>query len=111
MNQGARSSRERGADNVPRACTSSSDNREARLHLPDLLPLTRGMLATVFTRPKQALSTADAIGVLEATYADEPFVRVLPQGEVPKIASVRGTNFCDIGFKYDGMILQLNYNK
>ena len=64
--------------------------------VPHLLPVTRGMLATVFTRPRAALTTAQAIEVLAEAYADEPFVRVLPEGEVPQIASVRGTNFCDV---------------
>lgn len=64
--------------------------------IPHLLPMTRGMLATVVAQPKAALSTADALSVLEEAYADEPFIRVVPEGEAPKIASVRGTNFCDV---------------
>ena len=35
--------------------------------------------------------------VLAARYESEPFVRVLPQGELPTIKSVNGSNFCDIG--------------
>jgi N-acetyl-gamma-glutamyl-phosphate reductase len=64
--------------------------------VPHLLPTTRGMLATVITRPRRALSTSEALAVLADAYADEPFVRVLPEGEVPQVASVRGTNFCDV---------------
>ena len=30
-------------------------------------------------------------------YAGEPFVRVLDKGEVPRLSSVRGSNFCHIG--------------
>jgi len=33
--------------------------------------------------------------LLEA-YADERFVRVLPEGESPSLAAVRGSNFCDV---------------
>ena len=58
--------------------------------------MTRGMLTTVITRPRGSLSTAAALEVLETTYANEPFVRVLPEGEVPQVSSVRGTNFCDL---------------
>lgn len=64
--------------------------------IPHLLPITRGMLTSVITRPRQALSTADALAVLDAAYRDEPFVRVLPEGEFPSVAAVRGTNFCDV---------------
>ena len=34
-------------------------------------------------------------------YASEPFVRVLPAGKFPNIASVRGSNFCDVGLALD----------
>jgi len=64
--------------------------------IPQLLPTTRGMLATVVARPKSTLSTPDAVAVLDRAYADAPFVRVVPEGETPEIASVRGTNFCDV---------------
>lgn len=64
--------------------------------VPHLLPATRGMLSTVITRPRRSLSTADALEVLGSAYAAEPFVRVLPEGELPQVASVRGTNFCDV---------------
>lgn len=70
-----------------------------RVHVafvPHLLPTTRGMLASVFVRPKAKLSSAEARAVLLRAYASEPFVRVLPEGETPAIASVRGTNFCDV---------------
>jgi N-acetyl-gamma-glutamyl-phosphate reductase len=64
--------------------------------IPHLLPITRGMLTSVITRPRQALTTADAIAVLGEAYRDDPFVRVLPEGEFPTVAAVRGTNFCDV---------------
>jgi N-acetyl-gamma-glutamyl-phosphate reductase len=64
--------------------------------VPQLLPTTRGMLATVIARPRGTLSTADVLEVLGSAYAAEPFVRVLPEGELPQVASVRGTNFCDV---------------
>ena len=54
------------------------------------------MLTSVITRPRQPLSTADALAVLDEAYRDEPFVRVLPEGEFPSVAAVRGTNFCDV---------------
>ena len=64
--------------------------------VPHLLPISRGMLCSVITRPRRSLSTADALEVLAGAYADEPFVRVLPEGELPEVAAVRGTNFCDV---------------
>ena len=64
--------------------------------VPHLLPTIRGIVTTVFARPEGALSAADARGLLEAAYADERFVRVLPEGETPSLGAVRGSNFCDV---------------
>lgn len=69
--------------------------------VPHLLPTVRGMATTLFLRPRKALTTDDALAVLHAAYASEPFVRVLPAGETPRIASVRGSNFLDVGAVVD----------
>ncbi len=60
---------------------------------PHLLPMNRGILATVYVRGDakvihQTLSTA---------YAAEPFLRVLPFGALPSTRDVTGSNYCHIG--------------
>jgi N-acetyl-gamma-glutamyl-phosphate reductase len=42
------------------------------------------------------------IAIYEKRYADEPFVRIYPAGQVPDLHAVARTNFCDIGVKLDG---------
>jgi len=64
--------------------------------VPQLLPLIRGIAASVYLRPKAALSARDAHTVLAEAYRGEPFVRVLPVGQPPSLAAVRGSNFCDV---------------
>ncbi len=64
--------------------------------VPQLIPTTRGILATLLLRPRRPLDTETAHEVLERAYRDEPFVRVLPPGETPSLAAVRGSNFCDV---------------
>ncbi|MFQ5418537.1 MAG: N-acetyl-gamma-glutamyl-phosphate reductase [Myxococcota bacterium] len=64
--------------------------------VPHLLPTTRGIVTTVFARPLEPLDAAAARAVLAEAYADETFVRVLPEGESPSLSSVRGSNFCDV---------------
>ncbi len=64
--------------------------------VPHLLPTIRGIATTVFTRPRTSLPQAEARAVLEEAYAEEPFVRVLPEGATPSLAGVRGSNFCDV---------------
>jgi N-acetyl-gamma-glutamyl-phosphate reductase len=64
--------------------------------VPQLLPVIRGIAASVYLRPSAPLTTRDAQAVLAEAYRDEPFVRVLPAGEAPSLAAVRGSNFCDV---------------
>jgi N-acetyl-gamma-glutamyl-phosphate reductase len=64
---------------------------------PHLLPVSRGILSTCYANLKGAMSTAQALQVLAERYADEPFVRVLPEGSLPTIKGANGSNFCDIG--------------
>ena len=76
---------------------SAAAGTEVRVtFVPHLIPATRGIATSVFAKPSRRMTTADAHAVLEETYADERFVRVLPAGATPSLASVRGTNFCDV---------------
>ena len=81
-------------------------SREARtpvnvLFVPHLVPMTRGMLTTLYVDLLPEVTAADIYACLEAFYADRPFVRICPPGCLPETMHVRGTNFCDIGFKLD----------
>lgn len=64
--------------------------------VPHLLPALRGIVTTVFTTLRAPLTSAEAREVLAHAYTEEPFVRVLPEGETPSLAAVRGSNFCDV---------------
>jgi len=64
--------------------------------VPYLLPTIRGIVATLQLRPRGRLTSEDARQVLLDAYRGERFVRVLPPGETPSLASVRGSNFCDV---------------
>ncbi len=69
--------------------------------VPHLLPVVRGIATSIYGRLRQPLSSEDALAVLADAYGDEQFVRVLPAGETPSLASVRGSNFCDVGAVVD----------
>jgi len=62
--------------------------------VPHILPMTRGMLATLHLRGTAATSWHD---ILKTHFSGEPFVRVLPEGHLPQTAGVCGSNRCDIG--------------
>lgn len=61
---------------------------------PVLAPMPRGILATVTAVP--AGYGCSPAGVLAEAYADEPFVRVLPEGRWPTTAAVLGSNCCHL---------------
>ncbi len=67
---------------------------------PHLIPMTRGILATVYLRLVHALTTAEAEGILLEAYAREPFVRVLPGG-LPQTKATFGSNYCDVAVRVD----------
>ena len=64
---------------------------------PHLMPMNRGILATIYVRLANGAGADDLRGALTARYAGEPFVRVLPDGGVPATRHVRGSNHCLIG--------------
>lgn len=64
---------------------------------PHLVPMNRGIYATIYVTGAGGAEPGDLRETLAAAYADEPFVHVLPLGEVPHSRHVRGTNFARIG--------------
>jgi N-acetyl-gamma-glutamyl-phosphate reductase len=68
---------------------------------PHIMPVERGMLSTIYMNLERQATTAEALSLYREYYKNEPFVRVLPDGELPRVKAVVGTNFCDIGLKVD----------
>ena len=66
--------------------------------VPHLLPMVRGIHATLYAKlknPAAAEATQEALQALfEQRYQAEPFVDVMPAGSHPQTRSVRGTNMC-----------------
>lgn len=68
---------------------------------PHLIPVTRGMLSTIYTVPLPGTKRETITEIYQTYYGKEPFIRVLPAGEIPRTKWVLGTNYCDIGFSWD----------
>ncbi|MBF0355799.1 MAG: N-acetyl-gamma-glutamyl-phosphate reductase [Alphaproteobacteria bacterium] len=68
---------------------------------PHLMPMSRGMLASIYVRSRKGASCDDLRAVLEKRYKDEAFVKILPKGVVPQTRHVRGSNLCLIGLAED----------
>jgi N-acetyl-gamma-glutamyl-phosphate reductase len=59
---------------------------------PILAPMPRGILATCTARARPGVTPAALREAYEKTLAAEPFVRLLPEGQWPSTAAVRGSN-------------------
>ncbi len=67
---------------------------------PHLMPMNRGILSTIYVRSSQS-SPEQLHGVLLSWYANQPFVHVLPFGQMPQTRHVRGSNMTFIGVARD----------
>ncbi len=68
---------------------------------PHLLPITRGILSTIYATLQKDVTTTELIDLYRDFYMGKKFVRVYKAGTFPNISSVRGSNYCDIGLTVD----------
>jgi len=68
---------------------------------PHLLPISRGILSTIYAKLVSPLTDGEVSELYQGFYKEEPFVRLCAPGSFPATQFVRGSNFCDIGFKAD----------
>lgn len=66
---------------------------------PVLIPTSRGILATCTARTDAPVSEIRA--AYEKAYADEPFVYLLPDGQLPKTGAVAGSNAAQLAIAVD----------
>ena len=69
--------------------------------VPHLLPMTRGMESTIYVQLTRGARAGQIATCLESFYQGKPFVRLMGEGGAPDTLNVKGTNFCDIGWKVD----------
>lgn len=68
---------------------------------PHLLPVTRGILSTIYAKLSNQTDSRALTELYEEFYKDELFVRILSEGLLPRTKWVNGTNHCDIGITVD----------
>jgi len=69
--------------------------------VPHLVPMSRGMLTTIYATPLKGIEAEDIRNCLTVAYSDHAFIRICAQGRVPDTLHVKGSNYCDIGFELD----------
>jgi N-acetyl-gamma-glutamyl-phosphate reductase len=74
---------------------------------PHLVPMDRGILATIYATPRQPVAEHDLITLYRSFYQSSPFVRVV--GHLPGTKDSAHTNFCDVTVRIvKGRILVLS---
>ncbi|MBJ7000080.1 N-acetyl-gamma-glutamyl-phosphate reductase [Streptomyces griseofuscus] len=68
---------------------------------PTLAPMPRGILATCSAKAVPGVGAEAVRAAYEKAYADEPFVRLLPEGQWPATAAVHGSNAVQVQVAYD----------
>ncbi len=69
--------------------------------VPHVVPTVRGILATCYATLTGDASVEDLLAAAAETYAGAPFVRVLPEGQLPDPKRVATSNACEVGAAVD----------
>jgi N-acetyl-gamma-glutamyl-phosphate reductase len=65
---------------------------------PHLLPVVRGIVSTIYLTLEEGWSVERLVELYQEAYAGEPFVHVLPAGQLASLAYVNHTNRCALSF-------------
>lgn len=68
---------------------------------PHIVPMTRGIMVTMYADLTESTTEAELIHLYEEFYQDHPFVRIRKSGQMPSTKEVSGSNYCDIGLHVD----------
>ncbi len=68
---------------------------------PHLLPITRGILSTIYARLTGRRTLRQVEELFKKFYGAAPLVRIYPGGRLPEIAGVAHTQYADLGFALD----------
>lgn len=71
------------------------------LFTPHLLPVTRGILSTIYVRLTTRRTFEQVVSLYQDFYSVAPLVRIYADGTLPEIQAVAHTNYTDLGFAPD----------
>ncbi|MDL2237167.1 N-acetyl-gamma-glutamyl-phosphate reductase [Christensenellaceae bacterium OttesenSCG-928-K19] len=73
-------------------------NEITLLFTPHLLPVKRGILATIYAQLAPGVDAEKIATAYKKAYEKKPFAHILPTGALPELKQVVGSNNCVIGF-------------
>lgn len=68
---------------------------------PHLVPMSRGILSTVYATLNPDVQATDVDEAYAAFYRENSFVRLCGSSDLPTTLQVRGSNYCDLGWRVD----------
>ena len=68
---------------------------------PHLVPMNRGILSTCYARLNDGVTLDHVRAAYRQMYDEEPFIRVLDEGQLPRTKDTTGSNRCHIGLAID----------
>ncbi|MEY3204366.1 MAG: hypothetical protein RLZZ21_697 [Planctomycetota bacterium] len=86
--------RHRHTPEIEQVIARHAGSRPSVIFTPQLAPMDRGILSTIYIRPKQPITEGQVMQLLRDAYASERFVRVVDH--LPGTKDTVDTNFCDI---------------
>ncbi|MCX5726261.1 MAG: N-acetyl-gamma-glutamyl-phosphate reductase [Candidatus Saganbacteria bacterium] len=67
--------------------------------LPHLIPMTRGILSTCYTKAVKKVSQNEIIDLYKGFFKSSVFVRIFDGDKLPSTKYVYGTNYCDLAVR------------
>ncbi len=91
----------RHAPEIAQTFSAAADREVEVVFTPHLVPMKRGLVSTVYLPLKPNTSFAEVFAFYEERYDAEPFVTLLPQGQMPQTSWVVGSNRAQVGLAFD----------
>ncbi len=86
--------RHRHTPEIDQVLTDVSGQNVEVVFTPHLVPMDRGILCTMYTRPKTTVAEDDVLDAMREYYKGKPFIRVVDH--LPATKDVAYSNFCDM---------------
>jgi N-acetyl-gamma-glutamyl-phosphate reductase len=94
--------RHRHTPEIEQVCSDLAGHEILVQFTPHLIPMSRGILATVYATIRDpGLVRDDLLTIFNAFYRNSPWVKVLPSGVYPQTKWATGTNLCYLGLEVD----------
>lgn len=77
--------------------SQATDEQVTMILTTHLIPMTRGLICTMYANLIEEVTTQQVLENYQSYFEDDPFIRILPEGQFPATKAVQGSNFCDIG--------------